>query len=164
MAAEWQRFALIEAAQEVEGFVDPIMTPFETHAAILVGADADEDIGKALGVQLVDGERRIAAKLEFDPVGGDKVDIVLDKLGRNAELGDNVFDHATGIRFALEHGDRVACAGQEITGGETGRASTNNRNRMLVTTACRFVPAGLVPFPAALQCHFFSSRIFSALS
>ncbi len=88
-------------------------------------------------------------------MGGDKVDVVLDKLGRDAELGDDVFDHATGIRFALEHGDRMTGTGQEVTGGETSRTSTNHRNRVLVTTACRFVPAGLVPFPAALQRHFF---------
>ena len=155
MATQRQRFALIEAAQEVEGFVNPLVPPLKAHATVLVGTDADEDIAKALGVQLVDGERRIAAKLELDPVGGDKVDVMLDKLGRNAELGDDVLDHATGIRFALEHGDRVTGTGQEVTGGETGRAGANDRHRMLVTAASRFVPAGLVPFPAALQRHFF---------
>ena len=98
---------------------------------------------------------RVAAVLNFDAVGDDKIDIVLDKLAGNAELRNDILHHAPGVGFAFKNRDRMPGAGEKVSGGETRRACADHRYRVQGAGARGFVPAAAVLVPAFLQRHFF---------
>ena len=107
------RLAGLEALEVARG-VDTRSLPCDPRLDGLLGAKGVEDPVVALILEGLEAERgRIDAEDHLDAIGGDEVHIALDDLVRDAEVGDDVRDDATGLLLPLEKGHIVACTGQE---------------------------------------------------
>ena len=153
--AQVQLGAAVKLAQELQRLMHVLVIAAQLHAAVFIGTGADQHITKTFRLQLFYAQMRVAAVLNFDAVGDDKIDIVLDKLAGNAELRNDILHHAPGAGFAFKNRDRMPGAGEEVSGGETGRARADHRYRVPGAGSRGLMPAAAVLVPAFLQRHFF---------
>lgn len=86
-----QAIAAVERAQEVERLMNIRVIAAKLHAAVFVGAGADQHIVITLLTEFFDGEMRVAAVDNVDAVINNELNILLDKFSGNAEMRNDIF-------------------------------------------------------------------------
>ena len=155
MFAQIQLGAAVKLTQELQRLMHVLVVAAQLHAAVFIGTGADQHVTKTFRLQLFHAQMRIATVFNFDAVGDDKINIVLDKFPGNAELRNDILYHAPGVGFTFKNRDRMPGAGEEVAGGETGRACADHRYRVPGAGSRGLMPAATVRVPAFLQRHFF---------
>ena len=94
------------------------------------GTGGHDHVGKALGLELVNGINA-GIELHLSTKGQAELCVVGDIVAGDAELGDDVTDHAAKRIAGLKDGDGHAGARQEERRRQAGRAAADNGNVVL---------------------------------
>ena len=94
------------------------------------GTGGHDHVGKALGLELVDG-LHASIELHLGAKGQAELSVVRDIVAGDTELGDDVTDHAAERVAGLKDGNGHAGARQEERRRQAGRAAADNGNVVL---------------------------------
>ena len=119
--------ALAHLAQHVEG-LDRGIAARDRRARALPGAHAEDDGVEAGVEQTLDGDLVPEGRVVDEACAGvpQRLQLCLEYLLRQAELGDAVAQRAAGLVVGVVDGDLVARLGEVPGGGETGRTGADH--------------------------------------